>query len=307
MRTLLPVRQFVRSAVWLSMPAALAVACRGADPPGGKASAAAPARSATPAPRSALVVPLRPPNDSEIPAGALGASIRRGHALLAATRDSLPAFAVSRLRCVSCHLDDGRRAHASPFVGVYARYPTYNARSGKAYTIEDRINDCFRRSLNGRALPVGSADMRDVVVYFAWLSRGVPVGAAVEGQGLVKLTPLAGDTTRGRAIFGAQCARCHGADGEGTAVAPPLWGRNSFNIGAGMSRLRTAAAFIRFNMPFDRPGSLDDQQSFDVASFVISHPRPDFAGKENDWPNGDAPPDVAYPTRHAAAPDTARH
>lgn len=307
MRTLLPVRQFVRSAVWLSMPAALAVACRGADPPGGKAFAVAPAGSATPAPRSALVVPLRPPNDSEIPSGALGASIRRGHALLAATRDSLPAFAASRLRCVSCHLDDGRRAHASPFVGVYARYPTYNARSGKAYTIEDRINDCFRRSLNGRALPAGSADMRDVVVYFAWLSRGVPVGAAVEGQGLVKLTPLAGDTTRGRAIFGAQCARCHGADGEGTAVAPPLWGRNSFNIGAGMSRLRTAAAFIRFNMPFDRPGSLDDQQSFDVASFVISHPRPDFPGKENDWPNGDAPPDVAYPTRHAAAPDTARH
>ena len=289
------------------MPAALAVACRGADPPGGKAFAVAPAGSATPAPRSALVVPLRPPNDSEIPSGALGASIRRGHALLAATRDSLPAFAASRLRCVSCHLDDGRRAHASPFVGVYARYPTYNARSGKAYTIEDRINDCFRRSLNGRALPAGSADMRDVVVYFAWLSRGVPVGAAVEGQGLVKLTPLAGDTTRGRGIFGAQCARCHGADGEGTAVAPPLWGRNSFNIGAGMSRLRTAAAFIRFNMPFDRPGSLDDQQSFDVASFVISHPRPDFPGKEYDWPNGDAPPDVAYPTRHAAAPDTARH
>jgi len=289
------------------MLAAAAVACRRADPPnGGKPPAAAPTPAATPVPSSALVVPLRPPNDSEMPSGTLGASIRRGHALLTATRDSLPAFAASRLRCVSCHLDDGRRAHASPFVGVYARYPTYNARSGKSYTIEDRVNDCFRRSLNGRALPAGSADMRDIVVYFAWLSRGVPVGAAVEGQGLAKLTPLPGDTARGRAIFGAQCVRCHGANGEGTAVAPPLWGRESFNIGAGMSRLRTAAAFIRFNMPFDKPGSLDDQQAFDVASFVISHPRPDFAGKENDWPNGDAPPDVAYHTR-AAAKDTARH
>lgn len=307
MRALLPVRPFVRCSAWLSMLAAGVVACRRADPPGGaKTPAPAPA-AATPAPSSALVVPLRAPNDSEIPSGALGASIRRGHALLTATRDSLPAFAASRLRCVSCHLDDGRRAHASPFVGVFARYPTYNARSGKAYTIEDRINDCFRRSLNGRALPSGSPDMRDIVVYFAWMSHGVPVGAAVEGQGLAKLTPLAGDTTRGRTIFGAQCARCHGANGEGTAVAPPLWGRESFNIGAGMSRLRTAAAFIRFNMPFDQAGSLDDQQAFDVASFVISHPRPDFAGKENDWPNGDAPPDVAYRTRAAAAKDTARH
>lgn len=250
---------------------------------------------------------MRPPSDSEVPPGTLGASIRRGHALLTATRDSLPAFAPSGLRCVSCHLDDGRRAHASPFVGVYARYPAYNARSGRAFTIEDRINDCFRRSLNGRALPVGSSDMRDIVVYFAWLSHGVPVGAAVEGQGLAKLTPLAGDTTRGRAIFGAQCTRCHGPNGQGTQVAPPLWGRESFNIGAGMSRLRTAAAFIRYNMPFDRPGSLDDQQAFDVASFVTSRPRPDFAGKENDWPNGDAPPDVAYATRAAAAAKDTAH
>ena len=304
MRALLPVRHFLCRVVWLSVLAAPVVACRRSDPPGGGKNPAA--ATTTAASSRALVVPMRPPSDSAMPSGALGASIRRGHALLTATRDSLPAYAGSRLRCVSCHLDDGRRAHASPFVGVYARYPTYNARSGKAYTIEDRIDDCFRRSLNGRALPAGSTDMRDIVVYFAWLSRGVPVGAAVEGQGLAKLTPLAGDTTRGRAIFGAQCARCHGANGEGTAVAPALWGRESFNIGAGMSRLRTAAAFIRFNMPFDRPGSLGDQQAFDVASFVIARPRPDFAAKENDWPNGDAPPDVAYPTR-AAAKDTARH
>lgn len=277
------------------------LACRGSSPPAVEKSA-----QAAPTPPAGDVVPMRPPSDSDIPSGALGVSIRRGHALLTATRDSLPAYAPSGLRCVSCHLDDGRRAHASPFVGVYARYPVYNARSGEAYTIEDRINDCFRRSLNGRALPMGSPDMRDIVVYFAWLSRGVPVGAAVEGQGLAKLTPLVGDTTRGRALFGAQCARCHGATGAGTTVAPPLWGKASFNIGAGMSRLRTAAAFIRYNMPFDRPGSLDDQQAFDVASYITSRPRPDFAGKENDWPNGGAPPDVAYRTRAAASKDTAR-
>jgi thiosulfate dehydrogenase len=67
-----------------------------------------------------------------------------------------------------------------------------------------------------------------------------------------------------------------------------------------MARVRTAASFIRDNMPFDRPGSLTDQQAFDVAGFVVVQPRPDFRGKENDWPNGDPPPDVAYPTRAAS-------
>lgn len=295
-----PIQHLWRHAVLLGVLASSLVSCSRPDPSGaGGAQLAAPSAPATPAKTAGLVVPLRAPNDSSIPSGALGVSVRRGRALLAATHDSLPAFAPSKLRCVSCHLDEGRRANASPFVGVYARYPNYNARSGHPYTIQDRINDCFRRSLNGRALPAGSSDMRDMVVYFAWMSRGVPVGAAVEGQGLPKLTPLPGDTARGHALFGEQCARCHGADGGGTAVAPPLWGRRSFNIGAGMSRLRTAASFIRYNMPFDRPGSLTDQQAFDVAAFVTSRPRPDLAGKENDWPNGDAPPDVAYPTRAA--------
>jgi thiosulfate dehydrogenase len=128
----------------------------------------------------------------------------------------------------------------------------------------------------------------------------------VEGAGLAKLTPLPGDSARGREIFATTCTRCHGAEGQGTALAPPLWGAGSFNIGAGMARLRTAAAFIRHNMPFDRPGTLSDQQAFDVAAFIVSRPRPDLAGKENDWPNGDAPPDVAYPTHTARAASHSR-
>jgi thiosulfate dehydrogenase len=64
-----------------------------------------------------------------------------------------------------------------------------------------------------------------------------------------------------------------------------------------MARLRTAAAFIRDNMPNDRAVVLDDQQAFDVAAYVVSRPRADFAGKMDDWPYGDPPPDVAYPTK----------
>ena len=238
---------------------------------------------------------LHAPTDAEIPADKLGISIRRGRALLAATRDSLPTHVGNRLRCASCHLDDGRRANALSLVGVYGRFPQYRSRNDAVNLIEDRINDCFERSMNGTALRYESQDMRDMVAYMAFLSRGVAVGANAPGQGLPSLPALAGDTMRGAAVFAANCARCHGPHGEGTAVATPLWGTGSYNVGAGMARARTAASFIKHNMPIGNP-TLTDQQAYDVAAYVDSRPRPDFRGKENDWPRGDPPPDVAYRT-----------
>ncbi len=186
-----------------------------------------------------------------------------------------------------------------PWVGVYARFPQYRSRSGSVSRLEDRINDCFERSMNGRALDLASTEMRDIVAYMAFLSRGIPVGAEVVGQGLPKLRLLSGDTVRGRALYASACVSCHGADGQGSTAAPPLWGNRSFNIGAGMARIGTSAAFIRANMPLDKPGSLTAEQAFDLAAYIGSRLRPDFPGKERDWPNGDPPPDVAYHVRAA--------
>ena len=235
-----------------------------------------------------------------MPRDAFGSAVRRGQALLTATRDSLPAYVGNALRCTSCHLDAGRRENGS-WVGVYARFPQYRSRRGGVELIEDRVNDCFRRSMNGRLLPAQGADMRDIVAYLAFLSWRAPVGLPVPSERLKRFAALLPDTVAGRHTFQTECARCHGDAGQGTATAPPLWGSQSFSIGAGMARVRTAASFIRDNMPFDRPGSLTDQEAFDVASFVVAQPRPDFPGKEYDWPNGDPPPDVAYPTRAAGA------
>ena len=241
---------------------------------------------------------LRAPPDSEIPAGALGVSIRRGRALLRDTRDSLPDHVGSDLRCFSCHLGEGAQVNAIPFSGVYSRFPEFRPRNGRVNLLEDRINDCFERSLNGKALPLESPEMRDLVAYLSFVSRGVAPPGVLPGMRLRALEPLPSDTLRGREVFAEVCARCHGADGAGTALAPPVWGPRSFNIGAGLARLRSAAAFIRDNMPNDRAVTLTDQQAFDVAGYVLSRPRPDFAGKENDWPDG-APPDVSYPTKSA--------
>ena len=247
---------------------------------------------------------LRGPPDSLIPDGLLGTAIRRGRSLLLATRESLPAHVGNSLRCVSCHLDAGRRQNGS-WVGVYARYPQFRARSATVETIESRVNDCFRRSMNGAPLATDGPDMRDIVAYLWFLSRGVPIAPpapAAPSQGRDRLRKWAGlksDTLTGAAVFASVCAKCHGPDGQGTGIAPAVWGPKSYNIGAGMARVRTAAAFIQDNMPFDQPGTLSDHQAFDVAAYVDSRPRPDFPDKINDWPNGDAPPDVAYPTRAA--------
>ncbi|MEO7039622.1 MAG: c-type cytochrome [Candidatus Elarobacter sp.] len=246
--------------------------------------------------------------DTTPPSGAMGVAVRRGRAILAATRDSLPSHVGSSLRCFSCHLDEGRRIGGLSLVRAYTRYPQYRLRGARVDLIEDRVNDCFVRSLNGRPIPSDGADMRDIVTYLAWLARGVAEGESVKAQNVPALATLAADTTRGVQLFIESCARCHGASGQGAGIVPPLWGPKSYNIGAGMARYRTAALFVLHNMPFDKPNTLTLQQALDVARYIDTRPRPDFKGKESDWPTGDRPDDVPYPTDSgsAARADTAR-
>jgi thiosulfate dehydrogenase len=283
---------------WWMMTIAFALACGRTDAP----AATGHETAATPQVPSASVTA-----DTAFPTGAMGDAVRRGHALLASTRDSLPSHVGSTLRCFSCHLDEGRRASALPLTRSYTNYPQYRARRARVDLIEDRINDCFVRSLNGRALNDDGGDMRDIVTFLAWMSRGVAAGDVAPAHGASSLSALEADTARGAVVFAANCVRCHGASGQGTVVAPPLWGPNSFTIGAGMARYRTAAQFVLHNMPFDRPNTLTPQQALDVARYIGSRPRPDLVGKENDWPKGDAPSDLPYSTRAGSAgADTAR-
>jgi thiosulfate dehydrogenase len=281
--------------VWSSRCAALfipalAVACMsGAEQPPPVAT------DSTVVPAPVTLVAYRVPDESEIKDSVVLASVRRGKALLAFTRDSLPSHVGNRLQCVSCHPDNGTRRNVMPWVGVYARFPQYRARVGGIQVIEDRINDCFKRSMNGKPLVPESRDMRDIIAYMAFLSSGYPVFAQVEGQSFPRIPVLEGDTARGAETFAAKCSVCHGANGVGTDVFPALWGNGSYNIGAGMARVNTAAAFIKVAMPQTAPGTLTDQEAYDLAVYINTRPRPDFAGKELDWPKGDPPPDVAYP------------
>ncbi len=272
----------------------LAAACEQQTPK----AAQQPVATAQSSPKKA---PFRVPQESEIKDSTVLASVRRGRALINHTADSLPNNVRASLTCANCHANAGTDRDAMPLVGAYARFPQFRARTARIDRLEDRINDCFKRSMNGRALDWDGADMRDMVTYLAFLSTGFPVGVEMEGQGVPALDPLKGDSTSGRLVFESNCIACHGPDGNGTVGGPPLWGPRSYNVGAGMARINTAARYIHKLMPRDRPGSLTPQQAFDVATFINTRPRPDFAGKEKDWPKGGEPPDVAYETLHARA------
>jgi thiosulfate dehydrogenase len=295
----------MRTAHWLPIlvGASLLAACSAQVSPD-DARAPDSAASRVPDDRAAVTVPVTwaPPPVDSTPDDPMERAVLRGLALLTHTRDSLPAYVGSNLACTSCHLDEGRRANAAPLVGVYARYPRFIDRAAAVVPIEDRVNYCFTRSLSGSRLPNDSREMQDIVAYLAHISRDVPVGQHVPGEGMPKMPALAGDATRGRRLFGDGCARCHGADGAGVGPAPALWGPRSFSIGASMARVERAASFIRHNMPLDKPGTLSDQDAYDVAAFVTAMARPDMPGKENDWPDGGAPVDVPYDTKgHDAA------
>ena len=240
-----------------------------------------------------------PPTEADIPPDSLGASIRRGLYLLRFTPESLPQYATSSLRCTSCHQDDGRKPSAAPLTGTHARYPKYMPRTGAVIGLADRVNYCMTRSLAGNVLPVESREMQDILSYIAFLSRGIPVGTKIAGaDGLLAMADtLRGDTLQGKTLFQKECAVCHGAEGQGNAPIPPLWGPRSFSIGASMAREERAASFIFHNMPQTKPGSLTAQQAFDLSAYINSHPRPDSPGKELDFPLGGAPRDVPYATR----------
>jgi len=240
-----------------------------------------------------------PPTDADIPAGPLGDAVKRGREIVTHTFETLPEHVGNNLHCTSCHLEGGTKPNAGPWTGLLAVFPEYRARSGKEDTIEERINDCFERSMNGKALEPAGADMKSIVSYMSFISNGVPAGET-PGRGFPRVkNPPTPDRARGAALYTEKCIACHGADGAGQIinglyVFPALWGTRSFNIGAGMARLDTAAAYVHANMPLGQAGTLTEQQAYDIADYFIHQERPDFAGKVRDWPKGGKPRDARY-------------
>jgi len=90
------------------------------------------------------------------------------------------------------------------------------------------------------------------------------------------LPPGHGTVAQGREIYAGVCAGCHGAQGDdgpapklrggrgGLASAKPL-----MTVGSYWPYAETLFDYVRRAMPFDRPGSLSDDQVYAVTAYLL--------------------------------------
>ena len=160
-------------------------------------------------------------------------------------------------------------------------YPAYRKKNNKVNTFTERMQGCFEFSMNGKAPSSDSHVMKALGTYAYWLATKAPVGEDLPGR-LYPVIPAPEkgfDLVKGKQIYAEQCTICHGGEGQGQKSAgvfvfPPLWGKDSYNWGAGMHRINTAAGFIKQNMPLGKGGSLTDDEAWHVAAYINSHERP---------------------------------
>lgn len=219
--------------------------------------------------------------------------IQMGYRVATATYETIGAKNVgNRMHCQSCHLNGGGNPQASWWVHMEKRYPN---QSGT--TLQERINGCFERSMNGRPLCDGEQAcdanpfMRGLTTYMEWLTR------VYDATPSKQITPLPhgfpGDLTgqgnyaKGKAIYTQKCAFCHNNDGQGryashTYFRPALWGPHSYNACAGMAKPEMLANFLHANMPYTSGGMLTKQEANDLATYIDQQCRPGKGGVDAD-------------------------
>lgn len=233
---------------------------------------------------------FQPPSRSERPTDEFGEMVALGESIFSHTYSHQISgqYVGNDQVCEGCHLDGGRLANAAPMWAAWVAYPAYRAKNKKVNTLTERIQGCFAYSMNAQASKVGhppAADSTTVLAltsYLYWLAQDAPTGdRQMPGRGYPALaqTGQGFDPDRGEVVYAKHCAVCHGDEGEGSyagteMVFPPLWGERSYNWGAGMHRIDTAAAFIKTNMPLGNYLELTDQQAWNVAAYINSQERP---------------------------------
>ena len=155
----------------------------------------------------------------------------------------------------------------------------------------------MQRSMNGRPLPRDSVEIQAIETYIMslgeqYLAMGETGRTLEEPPNFVEPKRKA-SIENGELVYQERCQICHGTNGEGLKASnnisegylfPPLWGADSYNNGAGMTRLLTASRFIKARMPLGE-ATLNDDQAYDVAAFVNSHERPVKSNLEDDYPD----------------------
>jgi thiosulfate dehydrogenase len=250
------------------------------------------------------------------PPGKLGEMVKLGRDILLHTNTNplTKDMVGNKLKCVDCHLADqnghpGASKTIGTFIGTATAMPAFSKREGTVQTLQDRINNCFMRSMGGKRPIVDSKASIAMAAYVTWLSEGLPIHMNphrpvspyvdkmyVDGQ--KKFAKIQKKATHknyiaGKEIYTQKCAACHGVNGEGMGTFPPLWGKDkagqwiSYNTGAGMSKLNKAPVWIQANMPLGQGGSLSDQEAADVTLYIDAQPRKNFSIKKGLYPKSE--------------------
>ncbi|MBU1235699.1 MAG: c-type cytochrome [Gammaproteobacteria bacterium] len=217
----------------------------------------------------------RPPPLESAPQDKYGDLVRLGYAIVTDTPNKASRYSGNKLSCSNCHLDAGRKPNAAPYWAAFVAYPSWRSKTDRVDTFDERVQQCFRYSLDGIPPAFGSIELTAIAAYAHFLARGLAVGTETRGRGfpLIGKTGLDPNRDRGRVVYREHCQVCHGEDGGGQTGIPPLWGFGSYNKGAGMANVETAASFIKANMPLGKP-VLTDQQALDVAAYMNAQLRP---------------------------------
>ena len=115
-----------------------------------------------------------------------------------------------------------------------------------------------------------------ILVAAAVVAAALSVPAAAQDRTVNDGVYAAGQATRGRAVYRAQCAACHATNLFGGEMAPGLKG-SGFIGGWSGATLWELADFTNATMPQDAPGRLSGRELNDVIAFIL---------QSNDYPAG---------------------
>jgi cytochrome c len=100
-------------------------------------------------------------------------------------------------------------------------------------------------------------------------------GSAIAPDG-TGLPPGSGSVADGRQLFTAQCARCHGPEGEGGVGARLVGGQGTLatprplkTVGSFWPYSTTLWDYINRAMPFDKPGLLSPPEVYSAVAYVL--------------------------------------
>jgi mono/diheme cytochrome c family protein len=110
---------------------------------------------------------------------------------------------------------------------------------------------------------------------YIWIAAAGVVGftpAAVRAQAPTRTTWsgvfTAAQAERGKQVYLATCARCHGTNLEGEEIVPPLTGGRFTSSWNGLT-LGDLYERIRTTMPYDDPGILKRPEISDVIAYIL--------------------------------------